>query len=108
MTKYARGMRQKQMRANSILQNTKKCYVTGSVIDLQCHHIYYGFGNRKISDKNGFWVWLTGIYHNQDKELGVHFDNKELDLKLKCECQRKYEETHSREEFMKLIGKNYL
>lgn len=38
---------------------------------------------------------------------GVHF-NRELDLKLKRECQAKFEETHSREEFMKIIGKNYL
>lgn len=38
---------------------------------------------------------------------GVHF-NRELDLKLKRECQEKFEETHSREEFMKIIGKNYL
>lgn len=38
---------------------------------------------------------------------GVHF-NRELDLKLKRECLAKFEETHSREEFMKIIGKNYL
>lgn len=40
-------------------------------------------------------------------DYGVHF-NKELNLKLKRECQEKFEETHSREEFMRLIGKNYL
>ena len=38
---------------------------------------------------------------------GIHF-NKELDLKIKKLCQKKYEETHSREEFIKLIGKNYI
>ena len=29
-------------------------------------------------------------------------------MMLKRHCQMKYEETHSREEFMALIGKNYL
>jgi hypothetical protein len=38
---------------------------------------------------------------------GVHF-NRELDLKLKRACQAKYEETHSREEFIALIGRNYI
>jgi hypothetical protein len=38
---------------------------------------------------------------------GVHF-NRELDLRLKRACQAKYEETHSREEFIALIGKNYI
>jgi hypothetical protein len=29
-------------------------------------------------------------------------------LMLKRHCQMKFEETHSREEFMSLIGRNYL
>lgn len=53
-------------------------------------------------------VWLTGHYHNQSNE-GVHGKNGHaLDLRLKQDCQRKYEETHSREEWMLLLGKNYL
>jgi len=95
------------MRKPSILQDVKECYETGSIYNLHCHHVYCG-KNRKISDKNGFWVWLTGIYHNEDKILSVHFDNIELNEQLKVDCQRKFEETHSREEFIKLIGKNYL
>ena len=38
---------------------------------------------------------------------GVHF-NRELDLKLKRECQAKFEETHSREEIINIIGTNNL
>lgn len=89
----------------SILQTEKKCYVTGATNSLHLHHIYPG-KNRKISDQNGFTVWLRSDWHNMSG-YGVHF-NKELDLHLKQECQRKYEETHTREEFMALIGKNYL
>lgn len=89
----------------SILQTEKECYITGRTDRLHKHHIFYG-PNRKISDKNGFWVWLVPELHNMSDE-GVHFD-KEFDLALKKECQRKFEETHSREEFIALIGRSYL
>ena len=89
----------------SILQEEKKCYVTGRTYGLHKHHIYGG-ANRKISEQNGFYVWLIPEYHNMS-DYGVHFD-KAFDLKLKQDCQRKYEETRSREEFIALIGKNYL
>ena len=91
----------------SILQTEKKCYITGSTYNLHRHHIFAG-GRRQISEREGFWVYLIGHIHNQSNE-GVHGKNgHELDLKLKQDCQRKYEETHSREEWMHLLGKNYL
>ena len=40
----------------SILQDEKKCYVTGRTDGLELHHIYFGNPNRKISDKNGFVI----------------------------------------------------
>lgn len=45
-------------------------------------------------------------WHN-GADYGVHF-NRNLNLKLRQICQQKYEETHTREEFMTLIGRNYL
>lgn len=92
----------------SILQDKKECYITGTTYNLHKHHIYFGNPGRKISEANGFWVWLTGALHNQSNE-GVHGKNGHaLDLMLKQDCQRKFEETHSRDEFMRLICKNYL
>lgn len=91
---------------DSILQNRRECYITGDTAGLHKHHIYFGNPNRKISEQNGFWVWLRFDWHN-GASYGVHF-NRGLDLSLKRECQEKYEETHSREEFILLIGKNYL
>lgn len=89
----------------SILQNNKECFVTGRTGGLHKHHIY-GASNRMISEDNGFWVWLTPEYHNMS-DKGVHF-NRDFDLHLKELCQREYEKTHTREEFMRLIGRNYL
>lgn len=94
--------------ADSILQDEKKCYITGQTNNLHKHHIYYGQTNRTISEREGFWVYLAPWLHNQSNE-GVHGSNgKELDLMLKQHAQMKYEETHSREEFVALIGRNYL
>ena len=92
---------------DSIPNNERKCYVCGSVNNLHLHHIYMG-ANRKISEENGFKVFLCGFHHNQSNE-GVHGKNgHELDILLKKECQRKFEKTHSREEFINLVGRNYL
>lgn len=94
--------------AKSIMQTEKECYITGSTYNLHKHHVYFGNPLRKISEENGFWVYLTGALHNQSNQ-GVHGKcGHALDLKLKQDCQRKFEETHSREAFMELIGRNYL
>lgn len=91
----------------SILQAKKECYITGSTYNLHRHHIYAG-GRRKISEREGFWVYLIGELHNQSND-GVHGKNGHaLDLKLKQDCQRAYEQNHSRTEFINLIGKSYL
>lgn len=92
--------------AKSIMQTDRRCYVCGTTYNLHEHHIFFGTANRKQSEKHGFKVFLCGIHHNLSNE-GVHFDH-ELDLRIKRDCQRVFEKTHSREEFMKIIGKNYL
>ena len=71
---------------------------------LEEHHCFFG-SLRKISERYGCKVWLTPEYHKGKN--GPHQD-RQTDLLLKRECQRKFEETHSREEFMKIIGRNYL
>ena len=92
----------------SILQDKKECFITHSTENLHKHHIFFGTANRRISEKNGFWVWLRYDYHN-GAAYGVHGKcGHELDIKLKQKCQRKYEENHSRGEFIKLIGRSYL
>ena len=90
----------------SIIQNKKKCFICSKQYFLHEHHIFFGTGKRNISEKNGFKVWLCVDHHTG--EHGVHSKRgHELDLFLKRECQRKFEETHSRNDFIKLIGRNY-
>lgn len=89
----------------SILQNEKVCFITHREYGLHKHHIYGG-PNRRISEKHGFYIYLIPEYHNMSNK-GIHFD-KEFDLRVKRLCQKKFEETHTREEFIALIGRNYL
>ena len=89
----------------SILQTEKECYLCGSTLHLEKHHIFMS-ALRPKSERNGFVVWLCSFHHRDGKE-GVH-GNRPIDLKLKADCQREYEKTHSRDEWMKLIKRNYL
>lgn len=92
----------------SILQNKKECFITHSTENLHKHHIFFGNANRKISEQNGFWVYLRYDYHN-GSDYGVHGKNgHDLDIALKQKCQGRFEEKHSREDFIKLIGRSYL
>lgn len=91
----------------SILNNQKECYFCKTTIGLARHHIFGGRANRKISEQEGCWVWLCGYHHNLSNQ-GVHF-NKQLDLELKEECQKRWEEINgTREDFRRLFGKSWL
>ena len=90
----------------SIMQSTKECYICGATHWLHRHHVYFG-KNRTASDKNGFTCWLCEAHH--EGTYGVHGrEGAYYDKKLKRECQEIYERTHSRKEFMAIIGRNYL
>lgn len=95
-------------RKPSILQDEKVCYLTGSTNNLDCHHVFFGNANRRISDENGFWVWLRHDFHIADSPNKTPHNDVTLDKYLKKMCQEKFEETHTRDEFMELIGRNYL
>lgn len=90
----------------SIIQNDKRCYVSGSETNLHKHHIFQGTANRKKSEQYGLWVWLRADWHNMSS-YGVHF-NKKLDTELKQLAQRKFEEKYDHDTFMDVFKKNYL
>lgn len=69
------------------------------------HHIYGG-PNRAISEANGFKVKLC-IGHHETGEEAVHRNHGTMRI-LQEDCQREYEKDHTREEFMALVGRNYL
>lgn len=90
----------------SIIQKDKECFICGSTQNLHCHHIFHGTANRKVSEENGFKVWLCMEHHTGAH--GVHSDGF-LNLGLKQYTQRYYEANKgNRDAFIKLIGKSYL
>ncbi|MEN6487271.1 MAG: hypothetical protein ABFD66_00055 [Smithella sp.] len=91
--------------AGSIMQDHKECYLTGSVNDLHKHHVFGG-SNRKNAEKWGCWVWLRADYHNMSNH-GIHF-NKALDLTIKQDTQKRFEQLHGHKKFMEIFGRNYL
>lgn len=88
--------------AESILQTEKECYVTGSQVNLDKHHIFHG-PRRNAADLWGCWVWLRHDIH-----MDLHSRDNELDNMLKCVCQQRFEELHGHEKFMEVFGKSYL
>lgn len=90
--------------AKSILCDSECCFRCAKILppeDMARHEVYAG-SDRKTSKAMGFWVTLCpqchDIYHDDDDEAN--------DLKVKC--QERFELEHTREEFMALIGRNYL
>lgn len=75
-----------------------QCVMCGSN-QIHMHHIYAG-NNRKNSTKYGMIVPLCYRHHEW-----VHKTNYR---KFKEDAQREFEETHSREEFIKIFGRSYL
>ena len=87
--------------SESVLSEEGKCYRCGKGGDLARHEIYRG-NNRKTSKACGFYISVCPSCHDM-----YHRDH-ELAKQLKKECQRYFELSHTREEFMALIGRNYL
>ena len=90
---------------DSILQTEKECWFCGATYGLEEHHIFAGVANRKISEKYGLKVWLCHRHHTGAD--GAQYD-RALNLRLKQDAQKAFERTHTHEEWMNLIRKNYL
>jgi len=86
------------------MQHTKECWVCGTVLTLESHHCFGG-ANRPISELYGLKVYLCHKHHTGG--AGVHFDRVLMD-ELHREAQKRFEEVYSRNEFLKMFGRNYL
>lgn len=85
----------------SIMTDNDTCFVCGRTAT-EIHHVMNGWGMRKLSDEDGLTVPLCAFCHR-----AIHADAGAR-LLLKEEAQKAYEKTHSREDWMRRYGKNYL
>lgn len=75
------------------------CRLCGGTAD-DLHHVF-GAANRKISTQYGMVEWLCRTCHdNIASSAGGKL--------LKMAHQAKFEETHTREEFMQIFGRSWL
>lgn len=82
------------------------CAVCGrTTAPLERHHVYFGVGNRRLSEEYNMVVLLCPEHHRGN--TGVH-RNRELDLKLKRQYQEVFEDEHPELDFRTVFGKSYL
>lgn len=104
--------KRKKHKTSILHQKNGTCYLCIQLHgDLRCHpitheHHIYGGPNRSISEAEGFKAYLCPEHHEFGKEA-VHNNAENMRL-LQQDCQREYEQTHTRQQFMELIGRNYL
>lgn len=70
------------------------------------HHVMFGVANRKLSEKHKLVAWLCADCH-RNAPWAVH-NHRASDLKLKVRYQMKFEQIHTRGEWMAIFGRNYL
>ncbi len=100
---YKQSKKEKQ-RYSIIYKDLTKCCVEGCLTpyyNVEKNEVYEG-AKRSTSIKNGFVCPLCKIHHDQ-----FHND-REFALIYKKMFQRKFEETHSREEFLGIVYCSYL
>lgn len=91
----------------SIISNDRKCVFCNTTEGLHKHHIFFGNGRRGLSEQYGCWCYLCAKHHNLSN-ISVHM-NEVMDRSLKEVAQVKWEERYgTREEFIRIFGRNYL
>lgn len=99
--KKSNKLAKKENKRFSILTNNlEQCYLCQNKKQ-DIHEIYKGC-NRQTSMKYGFCIPICRKCHFMTEI------NSKIDLQLKKKCQKEYEKTHTREEFIQIIGQSYI
>lgn len=106
-------MKYKYTNVPSLIQQDRSedeaiCFICkrGGVVEF--HHILNG-SLRKVSEEIGAWVWLCPTCHRKIHNYRHGVDNKLYDPRwLKGLCQEVYETSHTTEEWMAKVHKNYV
>lgn len=92
---------------DSIIKTGRCCFFCGRSDRLEKHHAIHGTANRKKAEALGLWVWLCPECHRGTN--GVHGKNgHEKDMAVKMAAEYAFLKSHSMDEWMREIGKNYL
>ncbi len=110
--KTKRAKKRKKHKKSILQEKDGRCYlcmkldhdfrIHGAV---QEHHVFGG-PNRSKSEAEGLKVYLC-LNHHTAGPAAVHNNQENMRI-IREDAQRAYEQTHTRAEFMELIGRNYL
>lgn len=94
----------------SIVQDdTSKCFLcgkNGASDPLEVHHIFGG-PNRRLADEDGLIVHICGFRCHREGRSAAHKSFATAEY-LRTVGQEAYERTHTREEFFRRYGRNYI
>ena len=74
--------------------------------NIEEHNAFSGNPGRQISEREGFKVFLCPEHHRIGP-AAVH-NNVEMMRLIQMDAQEEYEQTHTRAEWMAIMGRNYL
>jgi hypothetical protein len=94
------------MKRYSIVHDMRNCLICGRNNNLNIHEVFFGSKHRQLSIKYGCCVALCSHHHNM-RNASVH-QNREMNLKIKRHCQKKFVETYPELDFLTIFGRNYL
>ncbi|WP_138158755.1 hypothetical protein [Peptoniphilus catoniae] len=84
------------------MKEKKECKMCGRYDYLEEHHLIFGRGLRGLSDKYKLVINICRPCHNK-----IHKD-KDLMNWSRQKGQKMFEKNHTRKEFIKIFGKDYL
>ena len=89
---------------NESIFNTEsgKCFICGANTETARHEVFPG-ANRQVSKKYGFWYNTCPRCHDM-----WHLKDPVIRRETQEMAQTLFERTHTREEFMQIIGRSYL
>lgn len=108
------GKKKKRKKHKASILRTRKgvCYLCAKMNGdfrekyTEEHHILFGSGLRAVSEAEGLKVNLC-LEHHRTGQQAVHNSRNTRELLCRI-AQNEYEQTHTREEWMQIAGKNYL
>lgn len=93
------------MKKLKYIGSTEECFICKTRRNLETHHIMNG-PYKKASEKYGLLIRVCPDCHTMAPD-SIH-RNSQMKKKLKQFGQRYFEQTHTREEFIKEFDQNYL
>lgn len=100
VTKSKKLAKMERNRTSILTDDMEHCIICGKTKN-HLHEVFQG-SHRKQSMIWKMVLPLCFLHHNE-----IH-SNRELSLYYKRLCQQKFEEKHSRDEFIKIFGRSYL